>query len=81
MVVVTTLSCNVSYSGTIMDVLSMVGILYVKWMSYGFSEWVLISHLAAVINHFTMCLEMMAHKDMQLMVSQIQIVHKIHSDN
>ena len=54
-----------------MDVLSLVGIQFVKWMSIGFNGWALIPRLVAVISHFTMCLEMMVHKDMQLIVSQV----------
>ena len=54
-----------------MDVLSLAGIQFVKWMSCGFNGWALTPRLVVVISHFTMCLEMMAHKDMQLIVSQI----------
>lgn len=42
-------------SGTIMDVLSLAGILFVEWMSCGYSGWELIPHLVGVISHFTMC--------------------------
>ena len=70
--------CRLSYchswtfsSGIIMVVLFMDGILFVKWMSPGFSEWVLINHLVAAISLFTMCWVMMAHKDMLHTVSWI----------
>lgn len=54
-----------------MDVLYLAGIQFVKWRSCGFNGWALTPRLVAVISHFTMCLEMMARKDMQLIVSQV----------
>ena len=53
------------YSGTIMAVSYTVGILFVKWRSYGSDKWVWITLLVVGTSHFTTCLEMMAPEDMQ----------------
>ena len=59
------------YSGTIMAVSYTVGILFVKWTSYGFDKWVWITLLGVGTSHFTTCLGMMAPDDMQHIVSHL----------
>ena len=59
------------YSGTIMAVSFMVGILFVKWTSYGFDKWVWITLLVVGTSHFTTWSGMMAPEDMQHIVSHL----------
>ena len=59
------------YSGTIMAVSYTVGILFVKWTSYGFDKWVWITLLVVETSHFTTCSGMMAPEDMQHIVSHL----------